>query len=270
MSSNLFIVPHDFTSVGDTALNYALFLAKPLKSKIILLHIVNNEANKKEATEKLEKVIATLDLTLGNSIVEPLVIKGSIFEGIPDVAKKNDARLIIMGTHGAVGMQKLFGSYAMKVVTNASTPFLVVQDEFKRDKIKKILVPINFTKESLQVIPIAGALAQMFDSEITIIAEKYTDSILYSKLKVRFTLIEKQYSEMKVKYTIEKIKLKKSFQKEIIDFAKKNDFDLIATSHDDSSSLISQFDRFTQGLIVNQENIPCLVVNAKLLTSLYY
>lgn len=110
MSSNLFIVPHDFTSVGDTALNYALFLAKPLKSKIILLHIVNNEANKKEATEKLEKVIATLDLTLGNSIVEPLVIKGSIFEGIPDVAKKNDARLIIMGTHGAVGMQKLFGS----------------------------------------------------------------------------------------------------------------------------------------------------------------
>lgn len=267
MSSNLFIVPHDFTSVGDTALNYALFLAKPLKSKILLLHIVNNEANKKEALEKLKKVISDLEISLGGVSIEPQVLKGNIFEDIPDFAKKNEAQLIIMGTHGAVGMQKLFGSYAMKVVNKSSTPFLVVQDGFKKDEINKILVPINFTKESLQVLPIVGSIAQMFNSKITILAEKYSDSILYQKLKVRFTLIEKQYADFQ--YNIKLLKLKKSFQKEIIDYAKENNFDLIAISHDDAS-LFPQFDRFTQGLIVNEENIPCLVVNAKLLTSLYY
>lgn len=244
-------------------------MAKPLKTKIILLHIVNNEADIKTATEKLQKVIAKLDLKPGDISVEAVAVKGNIFDTIPEYAKKIEARLIIMGTHGAVGMQKVFGSYAMKVVTKSSTPFLVVQEGFKREKIKKILVPVNFTKESLQVIPIAGAISQMFNSEITIISEKYTDSILYQKLKVRFTLIEKQYAEMDVKYSIEQIKLKKSFQKEIVSYAKKNDIDLIAISHDDAT-ILSQFDRFTQGLIVNDEKIPCIVVNAKLLTSLYY
>ncbi len=269
MSANLFIVPHDFTSVGDTALNYALFLAKPLKSKIILLHIVNNEADKKKSIEKLKQIISNLNLSLGSITIEAQAIKGSIFDDIPEFAQKNDARLIIMGTHGAKGMQKLFGSYAMKVVTKSSTPFLVVQDGVKHDHLKKILVPINFSKESLQVVPIAGALAKMFDSKITILAEKYSDSILYSKLKVRFTLVEKQFAEMKVDYDIQQIKLKKSYQKEIINYAKKNDYDLIAISHDDAT-ILSQFDRFTQGLIANEENLPCLVVNAKLLTSLYY
>lgn len=269
MSANLFIVPHDFTSVGDTALNYALFLAKPLKSKIILLNILSKKGKEKVMIERLEKVIDNLDLGVGGVSIEPKVIKGNIFDTIPGFAKENDARLIIMGTHGATGMQKLFGSYAMKVVTKSSTPLLVVQDGFKRDKLNKILVPINFNKESLQVIPIVGSIAQMFKSEITIIAEKYTDPILNQKLKVRFSLIEKQYAEREIEYKVELIKLKKSFQKEIVDFAKKNSFDLIALSHDDAT-ILSQFNRFTQNLITNKEKIPCLIVNAKLLTSLYY
>lgn len=267
MSANLFLVPHDFTSVGDTALSYALSLAKPKKTKIILLHIISNDSEEKAVVEKLKAVIDKLPPGSSDVPIEPKALKGNIFDGIPDYAKETDAQLIIMGTHGAVGMQKVFGSYAMKVVTKSSTPILVVQDGYKWKKPSKVLIPINFSKESLQVIPIAGAISNMFNSEITIIAEKYADPILYSKLKVRFTLIEKQYADFH--YNIKLLKLKKSLQKEIVDYAKENEFDLIAISHDDSS-LFPQFDRFTQSLLVNQENIPCLIVNAKLLTSIYY
>src|SRR5690554_7650207 len=124
MSANLFIVPHDFTSVGDAALKYAMFLAKPRKTAIMLLHIVSNKTKAKPALEKLEQIISNLDLNVGDGAVEAKVVEGNIFDDISKIAEESDARLIIMGTHGAVGMQKLFGSYAMKVVVNSSVPFL--------------------------------------------------------------------------------------------------------------------------------------------------
>src|SRR5690554_1210273 len=102
MSANLFIVPHDFTSVGDAALKYAMFLAKPRKTAIILLHIVSNKTKAKPALEKLEKIISNLDLNVGDGAVEAKVVEGNIFDDISKIAEESDARLIIMGTHGAV------------------------------------------------------------------------------------------------------------------------------------------------------------------------
>ncbi|PKR80132.1 hypothetical protein CW751_11550 [Brumimicrobium salinarum] len=269
MSANLFIVPHDFTSVGDAALKYAIFLAKPRKTTIMLLHIVSNKSKAKAAHEKLQKIINNLDLGVGDGSVEPKVIEGNIFEDISKIAEKNEARLIIMGTHGATGMQKLFGSYAMKVVSNSSIPFLVVQDGVDQSKLNKIVVPITTSKESLQIIHIAGEIAKTFDAKIYVIAEKQSDQRLAQQLKVRISLVKNQFEEKDIDAEIVQIDSKKSFQKEIVNFSKENKCDLIAVAHH-SSSIFAQFEKYTQDLITNDEYMPCLVVNAKLLSKLYY
>src|SRR5690554_2579272 len=269
MSANLFIVPHDFTSVGDAALKYALFLAKPRKTSIMLLHIVSSKSKSKAALEKLEQIIGNLDLDVGDGTVEAKVIEGNIFEDISKIAEENDARVIIMGTHGAVGMQKLFGSYAMKVVANSSVPFLVVQDGVDQSNLNRIVVPITTSKESLQIIHIAGEIAKTFDSTIYVIAEHQSDQRLSQQLKIRISLVKNQFEEKGVEAEIEIIKVKKSFQRSIIEYAKDKNCNLIAVAHD-SSGLLSQFEKYTQDLITNDENIPCLVVNAKLLSKLYF
>lgn len=269
MSANLFIVPHDFTSVGDAALKYALFLAKPRKTSIMLLHIVSSKSKSKAALEKLEQIIGNLDLDVGDGTVEAKVIEGNIFEDISKIAEDNDARVIIMGTHGAVGMQKLFGSYAMKVVVNSSVPFLVVQDGVDHGTLNNIVVPITTSKESLQIINIAGEIAKTFDSSIHVIAEKQSDQRLAQQLKIRISLVQNQFEEKGVDANIEIIKSKKSFQKTVVEYAKHNNCDLIAVAHY-SDSIFAQFEKYTQDLITNDENIPCLVVNAKLLSKLYY
>lgn len=269
MSANLFIVPHDFTSVGDAALKYAIFLAQPRNTSIMLLHIINNKSNEESAYKKLNEVISELQMTNDKIEIESKVVEGSIFEDIAEIAKENDARLIIMGTHGAKGMQKLFGSYAMKVVTNSSIPFLVVQDGVEHKTLNNIVVPITTSKESLQVIHFAGEIAKTFDSKIHVIAEHQTDQRLSQQLKVRISLVKNQFEEKGIEAEIHILNDKKAFHTVVIEYAKANNCDMIAVSHH-SASLFSQFEKYTQHLITNEGNFPCLIVNAKLLSKLYY
>lgn len=269
MSAKLYLVPHDFTSVGDAALKYALYLAKPNKTSIELLHIVSNKSSKPDALKKLNAIIDNLDLGVGDVEVKALVKVGNIFDDIGKIAEDKEARMIVMGTHGATGMQKLFGSYAIKVVTSTSVPFLVVQEGVPHRDIKNIIVPIDVSKESLQIINVVGDLARMFDSNVHVICETQKDPRLSQQMKIRISLVKKEYQEKNVKSSIELIKGSKSFQHKVISYARANDADMIALAYH-SSSLFKAFDTYAQKLITNDENIPCLIVNSKLLSKLYY
>ena len=269
MSANLYIVPHDFTSVGDSALQYAIFLAQPRNTSIMLLHIVNNKNDEAKALDKLNTVISELNNVPEGISIEAKVAEGSIFEDISEIAKENNARLIIMGTHGAKGMQKLFGSYAMKVVSNSSVPFLVVQDGVERKTLDNIVVPISTSKESLQIIHFAGEIAKTFDSKIHVIAEHQSDQRLSQQLKVRISLVKNQFEEKGIDTEVHILKDKKAFHTVVVEYAKANHCDMIAVSHH-SASLFSQFEKYTQNHITNEGNFPCLIVNAKLLSKLYY
>jgi nucleotide-binding universal stress UspA family protein len=266
--SNLFIVPHDFTSVGDAALQYALFLAKPKSTTIELLHIVSDKSKGKEAYAKLQSIIEKLDLPSPDIQVNPLVKVGSIFDDIGKIAEEKDAGFIIMGTHGAKGMQKVFGSYAIKVVTSTSVPFLVVQESIRQNKIDKIVVPLDESKESLQIINHAASIARLFDAEVHIVAEKQRDPRLLQQVKIRISLVNKEYQEKGVKSEVHYLDGSKSYTKKIMNFAKSIDADMIALAYY-SSSLFS-FDSHAQVLMTNDENLPCLIVNSKLLSKLYY
>lgn len=266
--SNLFIVPHDFTSVGDAALKYALFLAGPKNTHIELLHIVSDKSKGKAAYTKLQSIIEKLDLSSTEIEVRPLVKVGSIFDDIGKIAEEKEAGFIIMGTHGAKGMQKVFGSYAIKVVTSTSVPFLVVQESVRENKIQKIVVPLDETKESLQIINHAASIARIFDAEVHIVAEKMRDPRLVQQIKIRISLVNKEYQEKGVKSEVHYLEGSKSYAKKIMTFSKSIDADIIALAYY-SSSLFS-FDSHAQVLLTNDDNLPCLIVNAKLLSKLYY
>ena len=267
--ANLFIVPHDFTSVGDAALKHAIFMATPRKTKIELLHIVNDKSKGRAAHQKLQHIIENLDLGVGDVEIVPLVKVGSIFDDIGKIAEDKEAKLIIMGTHGAKGMQKLFGSYAIKVVTSSSVPFLVVQESEAPKRIQQIVVPIDLSKESLQIINVAGDIARMFNAKIHVLGEKQSDPRLAQQMKIRISLVDKEFSDKEVNSEIHIIEGSKAYHHKVIQFTKENSADLIALSYH-SSSLIFQYDNYIQSLITNELDVPCLIVNAKQLSKLYY
>lgn len=268
MSKNLYIVPFDFTHVSEKALEYALFLGGKVRTEIQLLFVAADKAKGMQAQAKLKELCEktptppTVELT-------SLVRVGSIFTDIGGVAKKEHAQLIIMGTHGKRGLQSLFGSHAMKVITSAECPFLIVQKDTVVKEVNNILVPIDLTKESLQIVNIAGDMSNMLKAKVHVLAEDQSDQILHTRLHNRISIVKDQYKERNIEPIIEITKKRGSYDRKIMQYAKANDGGMIAIAYH-SESLLPQFDNFAQNLMVNKEGLPFLVVNSKLASSLYF
>lgn len=269
MSKNLYIVPHDLTEVGNIALNYALHICKRVEAEIRVLHLVSSKTALSAATAKIDGIIEKLEVPDGATITRQ-VQEGSIFEDIGRISTKAGAQLIIMGTHGQQGFQKLFGSHAMKVVTSCDIPFLIVQKGTEIRDVNKIVVPINLTKESLQIVNLAGDVANIYGATVHVVGAKQNDELLTQQMKNRILIVKNQYEERNVPCNVEFLKDGGgSYSRKVMDYVKKHSVDLIAIAYY-SESLLPQLDTFAQSLITNKEKLPCLVLNSKQASALYF
>ena len=268
MSKNVYLVPHDFSAVGDAALQYALFLGKRVNTEIILLHLASSKGEAIKASMKIDDLISKTDAPAQVSF-RKVVREGNIFEDIGKIAKREEAQLIIMGTHGATGMQKLFGSNAMKVVTSADIPFLIVQKDTPLVEPKNIVVPIDLTKESLQIVNNAGDMANIFNAEVHVLGEKQSNEVAGQQMKNRILIVKNQYDERSIPCKIELVETSGSYPKKIMDYVKRNEIGMIAIAYH-SESLLPQFDTFAQSLITNDQKLPCMVLNSKPASALYF
>lgn len=268
MSRNLYIVPHDLTEVGNSALDYALFLGKHVSTEIMLLNLVDNKAKIQSTADKLDQIIASKTVP-SNVELTRMVAQGDIFTDISKIANREKAQLIIMGTHGAKGFQKLTGSFAMKVIISCDIPFIVVQKDTKHVEIKNVIVPIDLTKESLQIVSPAGDLARMFDATVHVVGEKHNDEGLSTQTKNRVLLIRNKYDEKGAKCEVNLLKPGGSYSKKILQYVQEKQIDLIAIAYH-SESLLPQFDSFAQSLITNEGKLPCMIIAAKPSGNLYF
>lgn len=264
-----YLIPHDFTKVGDVAAKYAIHMSKQTKAEIALLHIVKSKSEKIAAKSKLEKIADQLKADTGIEQIQVIVKEGNIFNDIGATAEKEKCRLVVMGTHGAKGMQKVFGSYAIKVITNASVPFLIVQDEDPEKEINKIVQPIDLTMESMQVSKLAAEMALRFDAKVHIIAAKQKDPALIRKRKIHFKVLEKQFEELGVDCELNAVEGSSKLHKLVIDYAKKEKADMLAIAYH-TESVLPQFDRFAQSILTNELKLPVLIINSKQVSSLYF
>ena len=258
MTARNLLVPHDFTIAGDTALSYAIDLAKTFDAEINLLHVTkNNKDNKKAEAQFLE---LTENIDVKGLKINVIVRKGDIFETIGNVAKENHTSIVVMGTHGAKGMQKVFGSFAIKVIKSTHTPFIIVQEGHEYTTTKNIVFPVDTSKECLQIEQVVSAIARKSDSKVHILSEKYSDTAYKIKSAVNLQILNKEFAEHNIQYVNENIK--KISSEDILNYAKAHNCDLIGISYY-SDSVFSQFDTIFQEIIMNKEKIPALIINSK-------
>lgn len=269
MSKNIYLVLHDFTSVGDAALNYAVNLSRSVIAEVKVVNLVSNQAQIASATSKLNQIIANTQKAEHTTLTS-IVKVGSIFNDIARIVKEEKVNLIIMGTHGKKGVQQnLFGSFAMKVITSSNVPFIVTQIDTKPKEIAKVLVPIDLEKESLQVVDIAGDIAKIYNAEVFLVAQKHEDPFLSQKIKNRILIVRKQYEERDIVCNIELLTPGGAYHNKIVDLCQQKDIDLIAISYH-TASFLPQFDKFAQSLITNSLQLPCVVINAKQASSVSF
>ena len=268
MSNNLYIVPYDFTPVSDKAVQYALFLGGHIATEIRLVHFTTDNVKAIKSTKEFEKVKERLNIP-STVVVSTQVKVGDVFSDLGKIAKKEKAQLIVMGTHGMRGFQRVSGSYAMKVVTSAEIPFLVVQKNTEIKEVENIVVPVDLTKESLQIVSIAGDMSKIFKSKVHVLAEEQYDEMLSTRIKIRIGIVSKEYEERSINAKVNFLNSSGAYGKKIINYVKENNGGLIAIAYH-SESLLPQFDSFAQDLITNKLGLPVLIVNSKLASSLYF
>jgi nucleotide-binding universal stress UspA family protein len=260
MSKKVFIVPHDFTSVGNIALEHAIATARPLNASIHLLHVVSKDSQIKEATDKLESVIKQYS-TEGVEII-PTVRIGSIFEDIGEYAAEHTAELIFMGTHGAHGWQHITGSHALKVVTSSTVPFIIVQERsVKPSGYDSIVVPMDLHKETKQKLSIVASLAKYLNSKVHVVTPDESDEFLRHQVESNIIFSERFFKDRGIEMT-SAIVSSSGFDKEVVKYAVSVDADLIAIMNLNRSSFLSAITaNYEQYILTNDALIPTLIVN---------
>ena len=259
MKNKTFIVPHDFTSVADNALNHALATASIVNATIYLLHVVSKEKSISEAEEQLKEVIAQKNTSVQ---ILPAVIVGTIFEDIGDFASEHDAELIFMGTHGQHGWQHITGSHALKVITHSDVPFVVVQEKgIKESGYDDIVVPLDLNKETKQKLAYVANLATYFKSRVHLITPDETDEYLRNQVRVNIQFAQKFFNERNIEITTT-LAPANGFDKEVVKHAVTIDADLIAIMNLNRNNLLGVITaNYEQYILTNDAQIPTLIVN---------
>ncbi len=143
------LVPTDFSKLSDAAAAYAAKLAIALRASLHIQHVVVDplaggwaadvaqlpgllERTAAEAREKLDtklKTILTDEERGALNVVEPAVGTGQAADEIVEYADTHGLDLIVMGTHGRGGVEKMWlGSVTEKVLRKAHCPVLALRE----------------------------------------------------------------------------------------------------------------------------------------------
>lgn len=257
------LVPTDFTKVSNTAIEHALLVAKTIEADIYVIHIVENKKHIAEARIKLQ-AIRDLVMREYNAEIHTIARIGTIFEDIDKAAVELDASLIIMGTHGMRGMQFLTGSRALKIVTESSVPFIVVQErQTRKHGFHKLVVPLDLHRETKQKLSLVADMARYFGSKVFLISPGETDEFLKNQLERNIIFSEEYLSDKGIPYEVEITDNKSDgFVKDLLKYSASIDADLICIMNFYDNSIMSFFSsNYEQQVITNEAQIPVLCVN---------
>jgi nucleotide-binding universal stress UspA family protein len=257
------LVPCDFTRVSETAIEHALLVARTIDAEVHVLHVVDNKRQISEARMKLD-ALSDLVGREYNAEINTIARIGSIFEDIDKVAVELDANLIIMGTHGMRGMQFLTGSRALRIVTESSVPFIVVQERpIRKHGYHKLVVPLDLHKETKQKLSLVADISKYFGSKVYLISPGERDEFLKNQLERNIIFAEEYLSEKGIPYEVEITENKSDgFVKDMLKYAAGIDADLICIMNFYDNSIMSFFSsNYEQQVITNEAQIPVLCVN---------
>lgn len=258
MSTKCLLVPTDFTAVAKVALEHAAKLAETIESEVVLLHVVASADEVPWAKDRLAEEAKIVTDSTSNVTVRTTVRIGSIFEDIAETAAEESAELILMGTHGASGWQKLTGSRALKVITSSQVPFIVVQNKGIKDSgYDDIVVPMDMSNETKQKLEVVADMAHYFNSRVHVFAERNESEV--AKVKGNILFSHKYFTEKGVKHDTKVAEKSGNFDAQLLDYAKEVDADLIVIMNTSGGGMFGG--RHEQNMITNDQQIPVMTVN---------
>lgn len=179
------IVPIDFSEESLNGLDMALMLANRTRANIKLVYVIDRKISEVGSSlendiqlrkDKFEGILHTCqEKSIYKCGMSYIISSGKIFKDITDLAEKSEDSMIVLSTHGVSGFEELFiGGNAYKIASHSRKPVITVRNSKIPANIDKIILPLDFTKETREKVPYTIKLAKQFGSEIHLITIQST------------------------------------------------------------------------------------------------
>ncbi len=177
----------DFSEPSEAALPFAASVAREFGGKVHAYHVLIPatytyttpeltaaalEGQEDSAVANMQRVAAYLGSVPHETIVE----RGTgIWPSLEDAIRDYAIDLIVLGTHGRTGAQKLLmGSVAEEVFRRSHVPVLTIGPHERRGahrgaRFRHVLYATDFTDESLAAAPYALSMAQENEARLTLL-----------------------------------------------------------------------------------------------------
>jgi nucleotide-binding universal stress UspA family protein len=187
------LCPVDFSDHSRRALDHAIAIARWYKSTVTVLHVFSPAPvaafgpgpvvfepivlTDVDRDQLLADVRAFAETESAPGVTVEAVVRGGNTAGeILEQATSMKADLLVIGTHGRSGFDRLLlGSVAERVLRRAGCPVMTVPGPLPHVMpaapvlYKRILCPVDFSASSLHALKYATSLAQETDGQLTVV-----------------------------------------------------------------------------------------------------
>lgn len=253
------LIPVDFSKQSFVAVKQSYNLAKYTRSKIILMHV--SPTSDTEHAEDLARLAETTRQESGLE-VETLNLKGDVYEITDKKATELKCSLIIIGLDTHVKFRSILGGNNItKFIKNAPCPVITIRSADNRDGCKNIVMPFDLSPESREKVSFAVQLAKYYGADIRIVSVFHPNDDKYeNKLLPYLQQVKKFIKQEGVNCTNKSIPSNKVAES-IVDYADKNDCDLIVQMNQKDLSIGEMFSGTAGEKIVEISKIPVMTIN---------
>ncbi|MFL1012339.1 universal stress protein [Flavisericum labens] len=269
------IVPIDFSEHSEYALKTAARLAKKFNSELLALHMLEMSDIMLSASDGMQNQKAMFFLQLAEQKFEdflkkdylkdvrvtPIIKHYKVFSEVNDVAIKNNADLIIMGSQGASGIKEFFvGSNTERVVRHAEIPVLVVKNNITDVNFDEVVFACDFSEETIESYLKATNFFRKLESKLNLVYvnlpnERFKSSIEIEKLVVNFlTKAERNLDKMKDVHYVSDYNIENG----VLNFANKMGADIIAMPTHGKKGLAHFFEGSVGEDVANHATLPVI------------
>lgn len=173
------VCPHDFSPASEKALAWGVRLARDFSSRLEVVHVLDTAGSllvqpfpspellatvRRAAEERLTTLRARPDLA--GATVD--LVEGPLHRVLPDRIAASDADLVVMGTHGLRGFERLMlGSVTEFILHHVNRPLLTVHPRVAApDRIRVLLAATDFGAEAVEIARMSRALACRWEAPL--------------------------------------------------------------------------------------------------------
>ncbi len=264
---NPILIPYDFTSVSDIALDHAAHFAQLFEQPVTILNIVDESTKKFLGQNNKEEQLLNIDLEnickkTENKFhvkVNYLIRKGNILS-IHDIAKDMNISFMFIG----IDQLHTLASKVLQMISNFLAPIYVVQGNIEWKDIKTIVFPVDGTEDTLQKIFYTINIAKHTNATVRLFSINLTSKERQYVQSVRIEKIEKLLLENKIPFITDyATPIEKEFPNELLEYATANNADLFILMKTPRLFFADMFiNPIDKKVLLNSQNIPSIYITS--------